>query len=60
MRRLRLTSANDLREIALTLEIQNRKKNKGTITINEKYKELIAPELKEDIYFSVLQGGGSK
>ncbi len=60
MRRLRLSSANDLRDIALSLEIQSRKKNKGTITINEKYKELVAPERKEDIYFSVLQGGGSK
>ena len=58
MRRLRLTSANDLRDIALTLEIQSRKKNKGTITINEKYKELVAPERKEDIYFSVLREVG--
>jgi hypothetical protein len=58
MRRLRLTSANDLRDIALSLEIQGRKKRKDTGALNEKYKELVAPERKEDIYFSVLQGGG--
>ena len=60
MRRLRLTSANDLRDIALSLEIQSRKKGKDTGSLNEKYQELIAPERKEDIYLSVLQGGGNR
>jgi hypothetical protein len=56
MKRLRLTSANDLRDIAITLEIHSRKKHKETGIPNEKYKELVAPERREDIYFSVLQG----
>lgn len=60
MRRLRLTSANDLRDIAISMEIQGRKKRKETGSLNEKYKDLVAPERKEDIYLSVLQGGGSK
>lgn len=60
MRRLRLTSANDLRDIALSLEVQSRKKEKDTGALNEKYKDLVAPERKEDIYFSVLQGGGNR
>jgi transposase len=60
MRRIRLTSANDLRDIALSLEIQSRKKRKDTGVLNDKYKDLIAPERKEDIYFSVLQGGGRR
>lgn len=60
MRRLRLTSANDLRDIAISLEIQGRKNNKGSVALNEKYKDLVAPERKEDIYFSVLQGGGTR
>jgi transposase len=60
MRRLRLTSANDLRDIALSLEIQSRKKRKDTGALNEKYKNLVAPERKEDIYFSILQGGGNR
>jgi transposase len=57
MRRLRLTSANDLRDIALSLEIQNRKKGNDPGVLNEKYKDLVAPERKEDIYLSVLGGG---
>jgi len=60
MKRLRLTSANDLRDIALSLEIQGQKKRKNTISLNEKYKDLVAPERKEDIYFKVLQGGGNR
>lgn len=58
MKRLRLESANDLRDIAISLEIQTQKVKTGTV--NEKYKDLIAPERKEDIYFDVLQGGGNK
>lgn len=60
MRRLRLTSANDLRDIAHSFEIQSRKQRKDTGVRNEKYKDLIAPERKDDIYFSVLQGGGNR
>lgn len=60
MKRLRLTSANDLRDIALSLEIQGRKKSKDTGSLNEKYKDLVAPERKEDIYFSILQGGSNR
>jgi hypothetical protein len=60
LRRLRLTSANDLRDIAISLEIQGRKKRKDNGTLNEKYKDLVAPERKEDIYLSVLQGGGTR
>lgn len=60
MRRLQLTSANDLRDIAISLEIQEGK-NRGPIhLINEKYKELIAPERRENIYVSVLQGGKTR
>ncbi|MCD8509067.1 MAG: hypothetical protein LRY73_03745 [Bacillus sp. (in: Bacteria)] len=60
MRRLRLTSANDLRDIAISLEVQNRKQGKDPGTVNEKYKDLVAPERKDDIYFSVLQGGRNR
>ncbi|MBU9713485.1 IS21 family transposase, partial [Bacillus tamaricis] len=60
MRRLRLTSANDLRDIAISLEVQSRRQRKNSETLNEKYKDLVAPERKEDIYFSVLQGGGNR
>lgn len=60
MRRLRLTSANDLRDIALSLEVQSRRKGTDTGVLNEKYKDLVAPERKKDIYFSVLQGGGGR
>lgn len=60
MRRLRLTSANDLRDIAISLEIQTRKKRKETGILNEKYKTLVAPERREDIYLSVLQGGSNR
>lgn len=60
MRRLRLTSANDLRDIALSMEIRSRRNRKDTGALNEKYKNLVAPERKEDIYLSVLQGGQSK
>lgn len=60
MRRLRVTSANDFRDIAISLEIQGRKKHKETGTVNEKYKALIAPERREDIYLSVLQGGANR
>ncbi|MED1564334.1 IS21 family transposase, partial [Alkalihalobacillus alcalophilus] len=57
MRRLRLRSANDLRDIAHSIDIQSQKNTKGIGSVNEKYKDLIAPERKKDIYFSILQGG---
>lgn len=60
MKRLRLKSANDLRDIALSLEIQSKKQESDTVTVNEKYKDLVAPERKEDIYLRVLQGGANK
>lgn len=60
LRRLRLASANDLRDIALSLEIKSQKKKNDTEVLNEKYKDLVAPERKEDIYFSVLGGGGNR
>ncbi|WNF36619.1 IS21 family transposase [Bacillaceae bacterium IKA-2] len=60
LKRLRLTSANDLRDIAISLEIDSRKERKDTGSVNEKYKNLVAPERKEDIYLSVLQGGGNR
>lgn len=60
MKRLGLTSANDLRDIALSLEIQGRKEKKDTSALNAKYKDLVAPERKEDIYLSILQGGGRR
>lgn len=60
MRRLRLTSANDLRDIAYSLEIQGRRKKSNSIALNEKYKDIVAPERKEDIYFSILQGGDER
>jgi hypothetical protein len=60
MKRLRINSANDLRGIAISLDIQNKRNIKSTGVLNEKYKDLAAPERKEDIYISVLTGGGRK
>ncbi len=60
LKRLRLTSANDLRDIAISLEMESRKEKRGSGVVNEKYKDLVAPERKENIYLSVLQGGGNK
>ncbi|WP_368502778.1 IS21 family transposase (plasmid) [Alkalihalophilus sp. As8PL] len=57
MKRLRLTSANDLRDIAISIEMQTRKNTNKIGVVNEKYKDLVAPERTEDIYISVLQGG---
>ncbi|WP_223638897.1 hypothetical protein [Planococcus sp. 4-30] len=55
--RLEMTSANELRDIAISLEIESQKKPKKVGTINEKYKDFVAPERTTDIYLSVLQGG---
>ncbi len=57
MKRLGLTSANDLRDIAISLEIQNSKQLPKKELINEKYKDITAPERNQDIYLQVLQGG---
>lgn len=57
MKRLELTSANDLRDIAISMEIQESRDLPKKELINEKYKELIAPERTQDIYLHVLQGG---
>lgn len=59
MKRLKLTSANDLRDIALSLELQSKMNPIKETQLNEKYMNLIAPERKEDIYLHVLQGGDS-
>lgn len=57
MRRLRLTSANDLRDIAISLEIEDYRDLPHEEVINEKYKDIVAPERNQDIYLDVLQGG---
>jgi transposase len=57
LKRLKLSSANDLRDIAISLEIQHQKNLRKVGTVNEKYKDLVAPERTADIYLSVLQGG---
>ena len=57
LKRLGLSSANDLRDIAVSLDIQaDRQQTKQTV-INEKYKDMTAPERQPDIYLKVLQGG---
>ena len=61
LKRLKLTSANDLRDIAFSLALHSKQNtSKATSSLNEKYKNLIAPERKDDIYLQVLQGGDSK
>ncbi|SFB36254.1 hypothetical protein SAMN04488072_11935 [Lentibacillus halodurans] len=57
MKRLVLTSANYLRDIAIALEIQSSKQSSKKEVINEKYKATTAPERDQDIYLQVLQGG---
>lgn len=60
VKRLKLMSANDLRDIAISLEIDSQKQPKKAGTINEKYKDIVAPERTTDIYLSVLQGGKNR
>ncbi len=60
MKRLKLTSANDLRDIAFSLELQSKQIKSEASGLNKKYKNLVAPERKEDIYLRVLQGGDSR
>lgn len=57
LKRLGLTSANDLRDIAISLDIQQGKQLSRQAVINEKYKDITAPERDQDIYLKVLQGG---
>ena len=57
LKRLGLTSANDLRDIAISLDIQTDSARSKPAVINEKYKDMTAPERKQDIYLKVLQGG---
>lgn len=57
LNRLRLTSANDLRDIAISLDIQHGKHRAKQPVINEKYKDMTAPARQTDIYLKVLQGG---
>ncbi len=57
LNRLGLTSANDLRDITISLDIQYGKHKAKQAVINEKYKDMTAPERHPDIYLKVLQGG---
>lgn len=57
LNRLGLTSANDLRDIAVSLDIQAGRHRTKLAVINEKYKDITAPERHPDIYLKVLQGG---
>lgn len=57
LKRLGLTSANDLRDITISLDIQHGKHKAKQAVINEKYKDMSAPERHPDIYLKVLQGG---
>ena len=57
MKRLGLNSANDLRDIAISLEIENHKELPHEEVINEKYKDMVAPERNQAVYLHVLQGG---
>lgn len=57
MKRLGLSSANDLRDIAISFEMERSKKIPNDEFINEKYKDIVAPVRNQDIYLHVLQGG---
>jgi len=57
LNRLGLTSANDLRDIVISLDIQAGKQRTKQAVGNEKYKDMTAPERQPDIYLKVLQGG---
>lgn len=58
MKKLKMTSANDFRDIAHSLSIQSQCSSPVVTTeLNPKYKELIAPERSDDIYLKVLGGG---
>jgi len=57
MKKLGMTSANDFRDIAHALSVQYQKSSPKIVELNEKYKDLSAPERSEDIYLKVLSGG---
>ena len=57
MKKLKLTSANDFRDIAHSLSVQSQRKSPAVTELNKKYIDLIAPERSEDIYLKVLAGG---
>lgn len=57
MKKLQMKSSHELRDIAVSLEVEKKKQVKLIGTENEKYKSLAAPERHEDIYLHVLQGG---
>lgn len=58
MKKLQMKSAHELWDIAISLEIEKQKQTKLIGIENQRYKNLAAPERKEDIYLHVLQGGG--
>lgn len=57
MKRLKMTSANDFRDIAHSLYVQHQKKSPSAIKPNQKYKDLVAPERSEEVYLEILAGG---
>ncbi|MCA0991390.1 IS21 family transposase [Pseudalkalibacillus hwajinpoensis] len=57
MKKLQMKSSHELRDIAVSLEVEKKKQVKLIGSENEKYKSLAAPERHEDIYLHVLQGG---
>ncbi|MFJ8064167.1 IS21 family transposase [Psychrobacillus sp. NPDC096426] len=59
IRKLKMTSANDFRDIAHSLSIRSQKDSPAAIQPNPKYRDLIAPERSQDIYLKILSGGRS-
>ncbi|MBU8909036.1 IS21 family transposase, partial [Desertibacillus haloalkaliphilus] len=57
MRKLKMTSANDFRDIAHSLHVQSKTTSPSAVELNPKYKDLVAPERSEDIYLKILAGG---
>ena len=59
MIKLKMTSANDFRDIAHSLSVQSQNKICKVAIPNEKYKDIKAPERTEDIHLKVLSGGNN-
>lgn len=57
MIKLKMTSANDFRDIAHSLSVQSKNEVCEVAILNEKYKDIKAPERTEDIHLKVLSGG---
>lgn len=57
MKKLKMTSANDFRDIAHSLSVQSKRNSPLMPEPNQKYKDLIAPERSDDVYLKVLAGG---